>query len=251
VSFAAALLARNIAAGIRSLRLTLVRMVVQPVIYLFVFGYVVGGMLPGSIPYSLVMTPGIVAVATMSAPLVTIGSYVLSGYFFRTMETWLLAPVSLRTVFLAMLASGTASGAVNGLVVAGIAWALLGVVPESLPLLLVMVLAGSLLFSLVILIVLLLPESPDKGQDGLSVLMMPLTFFGCTFYSHDMLAPPFSQLALLLPTTYISEGLRAAYAPGQPHLDTDAILVGLLLAAALLVPLADWAFRRRLGHFSW
>lgn len=58
-------------------------------------------------------------------------------------------------------------------------------------------------------------------------------------------------LFLLLPTTYISEGLRAAYAPGSPHMPLSSIAAGMGAAAVLLFLLADFAFRRRLGHFAW
>ncbi|NTV11826.1 MAG: ABC transporter permease, partial [Zoogloea sp.] len=225
LNFLWALLQRNLSAGRASARLTLVRMVLQPAIYLFVFGHVVGRMLPtGQGGYGTVMAPGMIAIAAVNAPFVTIGGHVLSGYFFRTLEGWLLAPVSLRTVMLAMVAGGLCSGVANGLVVATLAWLILGLVPTSPAYLLLVVAAGSLLFSLFTLLVLLLPARPDKGQEVFSFLMMPVTFFGCTFYSWDMLEPPFRALALLLPTTYIAEGLRAAYAPDAPHLDAAAVL---------------------------
>lgn len=251
MNFIFALLHRNLIASSTSAKLTLSRTVIQPTIYLLVFGHIIGRMMPGSIGYSEVMAPGMIAIAAVSAPLVTISGYILSGYFFRTMEAWLLAPVSLRTILIAMVVSGTFSGIANSLVVVLIAWLVLGLVPASVFTLLLVVAAGSLLFSLFTLTVLLLPVRPDKGQEVFSFLMMPMTFFGCTFYSFDMLEPPYRYFALLFPTTYISEGLRAAYAPTAPHMELSAVLTGLVVAAFLLFPLADFAFRRRLGHFTW
>ena len=81
--------------------------------------------------------------------------------------------------------------------------------------------------------------------------MMPMTFFGCTFYSFSMLQPPFSWLALCLPTTYLSEGLRAAYLPVIEGLPSGMIAVGLLLTTLALLPLADWVLARRLQNFTW
>jgi ABC-2 type transport system permease protein len=150
-----------------------------------------------------------------------------------------------------MVISGTFSGIANSIVVALIAWLVLGLVPVNFLTLVLVVAAGSLLFSLFTLTVLLLPVRPDKGQEVFSFLMMPMTFFGCTFYSLDMLEPQFRYFALLFPTTYISEGLRAAYAPAAPHLDLPMVLTGFAVATMLLLPLADFAFRRRLGHFTW
>lgn len=253
MKFVLALLRRNLVAGRSSARLTLIRVVLQPAIYLFVFGHVVGRMMPvtGSVEYKAVIVPGIIAMISVNASFVSISGQVLSGYFFRTMEGWLLAPISLRTLLAGMVLSGVCSGLVNSLIVAGLAWAILGLSPDSPLYLVAATIAGTTFSSLLTIIVLLFPQRPDRGQEVFSFLMMPMTFFGCTFYSHAMLESPFSQLALLLPTTYISETLRAAYAPSQPHLDADTILVGLALVTALLVPIADWAFRRRLGNFSW
>jgi phosphoglycerol transferase MdoB-like AlkP superfamily enzyme len=163
----------------------------------------------------------------------------------------LLAPVTLYQLLLAKLASGVFYGTLSAAVVALLLWLILGVGPAAPLPALMLVIAGSTLFTLLSLLVLLLPKSPDKGQELFSFLLMPMTFFGCTFYSHAMLESPFSQLALLLPTTYIAEGLRGSYAPALPHLSLEAIGTGLAFVLVLLLPLTVWSFRRRLGDFLW
>ncbi len=252
MKFVLALLHRNATADLAAAKLTTVRMLVQPAIYLFVFGYVVGGMLPtqgGG--YAGIMAPGIVAISLITGPFVSVGGGVISGYYFRTMEEWLLAPVSLRAILAALVFGGLCYGLAGGAVVAVLVWGILGLAPQNVGYMVLTATAGALLFSLFTLVLLLVPETPDKGQEVFSFLMMPMTFFGCTFYSYDMLGAPFSYLALLLPTTYIAEGLRAAYSPASPHMEAGAVLAGLSLATAVLIPLADWAFRRRLRDFTW
>lgn len=252
VKFLLALLHRNAAADLAAFKLTAVRMLVQPAVYLFVFGYVVGGMLPAQGGgYAGIMAPGIVAISIVTGPFVSVGGGVISGYYFRTMEEWLLAPVSLRTILAALVFGGLCYGLAGGAVVAALVWAILGLAPQNVGYMVLTALAGALLFSLFTLVVLLVPETPDKGQEVFSFVMMPMTFFGCTFYSYDMLGAPFNYLALLLPTTYIAEGLRAAYSPDSPHMEAGTVLAGLSLAAAVLIPLADWAFRRRFRDFTW
>ncbi|MEW6291741.1 MAG: ABC transporter permease [Pseudomonadota bacterium] len=250
--FALTLLHRNLIIARADARLILIRALIQPAVYLFVFGHVVGRMVSTDAGgYGSVVAPGIIAIAVVTAPFITIGGSVLAGYFYRTLEEWLLAPVSLRTVFIAMVASGLCSSLANSLLVAGLVWLILGLAPQDLACFLLVIISGGLLFSLLILIVLLVPERPDKGQEVFSLLMMLMTFFGCTFYSYDMLEPPFRWIALLLPTTYISEGLRAAYMPGAPHLDVLSLVTGMTSATLALFLLADFVFRRRLGHFAW
>ena len=252
MNFIMALLYRHLTVARSDAKLILIRVLVQPAVYLFVFGHVIGRLMPTSQGgYGSIMAPGIVAIAVVSAPFVTLGGYILAGCFFRTLEEWLLSPVSLRTVMAAMLTCGLYSSVVNSMMVVGLIWLIMGLVPQNLPLLFLVLGCGGLLFSLIIMIVLLAPERPDKGQEIVTLLMMLMAFFGCTFYSYDMLETPFRWLALLLPTTYISEGLRAAYAPDIPHLDLSWVLTGLILSILVLLPLADFAFRRRLGHFTW
>lgn len=253
MNFVLAMLARNFAVERRSLRTGFLRMVLQPAVYIFVFGYVVGRMLPGGSTgnYAQVMAPGVLAITLMSTPQLVVGSSILSGFYFRTMEAWLLAPVTLRAILAALVVCGTLYGSINGLVVVALIWAILGIVPEHPWLLAYFILAGSLFFSLLAVSVLLLPSTPRQGQEVFSFLMMPMTFFGCTFYSFSMLQPPFSWLALCLPTTYLSEGLRAAYLPVMEGLPSGMIAVGLLLTTLALLPLADWVLARRLQNFTW
>lgn len=250
--FILALLHRHLLADFSSPRMTLTRLVIQPAIYLYVFGYVVGGVLSGDGPgYSAVMGPGIVAIVIMTAPFGAVGGPLVSGYYFRTLEGWLLAPVSLRQLLVAKVASGVVYGVLSATIVALLLWIILGLRPTELWTPLILTIAGSAFFSLLSLLVLLLPETPARGQELFSFLLMPMTFFGCTFFSHAMLEPPFSQLALLLPTTYIAEGLRGAYDPTQPHLPLDGILLGLAAALTILTPLAVWSFRRRFQDYLW
>lgn len=253
MNFVWAMLARNFAVECRSLRVSFTRMVLQPAIYLFVFGYVVGRMLPAGNGgnYAAVMAPGVVAISLMSAPYLVVGSSILSGFYFRTMEAWLLSPVGVRALLLALLASGTLYGMASAVVVVCLIWVILGIVPENWLLTAYFCFFGSLLFSLLAVTVLLAPATPKQGQDIFSLLMMPMTFFGCTFYSFAMLIPPFDSVALLLPTTYLSEGLRAAYATGGSSLPTHWVAAGLAATTLLLVPLADWVAARRLRNFTW
>lgn len=251
--FVWAMLARNFAVECQSLRVSFTRMVLQPAIYLFVFGYVVGRMLPAGDTgnYAAVMAPGVVAIALMSAPFQVVGSSILTGFYFRTLEAWLLAPVGVRTLLLAMLASGTLYGMASAAVVVALIWAILGIVPENWLLTAYFCLFGSLFYALLAVTALLVPATPKQGQDFFSFLMMPMTFFGCTFYSFAMLQPPFDTVALMLPTTYLSEGLRAAYSAGGSSLPPGGVAAGLAATTLLLVPLADWAMARRLRNFTW
>lgn len=252
MSFVVALVARNLAVERRSLGALFVRLVLQPAVYLFVFGYVVGRMLPGADGnYAAVMAPGVIAIAVMNSPYTVVASSILTGFYFRTMEAWLLTPATPRAILLALVASGILHGLAGAAIVAVLVWAILGLGPNGILLPLLLVAAGSAFFSLLSVIVLLTPATPRRGQEAFAFLMMPMTFFGCTFYSWDMLEPPFRVLALLLPTTYLSEGLRAAYTDAPGGLPVRWVALGLLAATAVLLPVAERVAARRMRDFTW
>lgn len=251
--FVWAMVVRTLKVEWSSPRAAFLRMVLQPATYLFVFGHVLGRMLRTEAGgnYAAVMAPGVMAISVMSAPYMVVGSAILTGFYFRTMEAWLLAPAQARDVLLALAISGAAYGTVSTAVVGLLIWLILGIAPQSIGFPLLLCAAGSLCFSLLSVVVLLAPATPKRGQDVMSLATMPMTYFGCTFYSFAMLSPPFDTLALFLPTTYLSEGLRAAYLPAGETLPGRWVLAGVLSATALLIPIADRVVARRFRNFTW
>lgn len=247
-----AIVQRDFMADIQDCKLAFVRLVVQPAVYIFVFGYLMGDFF--KIPqgnYNEVLVPGIIAIAVMNGSFSNVGGAIASGYYFRCMEGWLLTPLSLRSLMAARIISGVLYGTASGGIVIFLAWMIVGIMPTGITILFLMIISGSLLFSLLTIVMFLTPVRPDKGQELFSFLLMPMTFFGCTFYSYFMLKAPFSYIALLFPTTYISEGLRAAYNPHMPHMDAGVVLAGLLSGLALLFYAADRVFHRRFRDFLW
>lgn len=245
-----ALVQRDLMADLRDYKVTIARLVLQPAVFIFVFGHVMTGFF--SIPhgnYSEVVIPGIIAINVMNSSFSNVGGTIVTGYYFRSMEGWLLTPIGIRGLLMARLFSGVLYGTASGLIVTGLAWGILGIMPQSIVIHLLMILSGSIFFSLLTILFFLVPERPDKGQEVFSFLLIPMTFFGCTFYSYFMLKAPLSYVALLFPTTYISEGLRAAYNPHLPHLDTALIFAGLSTSIIFFCFLTDRAFQRRLRDF--
>lgn len=245
---------RDLEEGLLSWKHTLFKFFFQPFVYLFVFGYILGSVLPNGISggrYSDIVAPGILAMLVMNVSLGTTGSSIVTGYYFKSMEAWLLTPISLRGFMLSRIASGTINSTVTGIIGIILIRLILGLSPENPFLTFIFILLGGLVFSLVSIIAFVLPKTPDKAQEVLSFILMPMMFFGCTFYTYSILTPPWNILALLFPTTYLSEGMRAAYNPQIPHINTGIILIGLVSGLAILFYIADRAFERRFKDFLW
>lgn len=247
-----AMIQRDITADLRDYKVTIARLILQPAVYIFVFGHVIGGFFSVAREnYSEIVIPGIIAIAVMNSSFSSAGGSIITGYYFRSMEGWLLSPVGLRMLMTARVFSGLLYGTVSGIVVAGLAWGILGIYPKNFIWLLMLIISGSLFFSLLTITLFLIPERPDKGQEAFSFLLMPMTFFGCTFYSYSMLQEPFSYVALVFPTTYLSEGLRAAYNPDTLHINNSSILAGLFSGLIVLFYVADRVFHKRFRDFLW
>jgi ABC-type multidrug transport system permease subunit len=245
---------RDLMEGRTSWKHTLFKFFFQPLIYLFVFGYILGSVLPAGMSggrYSDIVAPGILAVLVMNVSLSTAGSSLVTGYYFKSMEAWLLTPISLRGFMLSRVVSGTINSTMAGIIGIALIYLIPGLFPVRPILTFVFILMGGLLFSLLGIIAFVLPKTPDKAQEVLSFILMPMMFFGCTFYIYSILTPPWNILALLFPTTYLSEGLRAAYNPQIPHLDTGIISIGLVSGLVILFYIADWAFKRRFKDYLW
>lgn len=229
---------------------TLFRMVFQPLVYLLVFGKVLSPVFPGG-GYATVVAPGILSILVMNAALGSIGSVLSRGYYFRSMEGWLLAPLSLTWLMLSWVTGTILAAAIAGLSGALLVYLMLGLVPPSPGLALLCAIYGAAAFALLGVIGYTLPQTPAKAQDALSFLLLPMMYLGCTFFSYAMLPQPWNVVALLLPTTYLSEALRMAYGSTPSSLDVPILMSGGLCALLLLFAIADWSFKRRFRDFLW
>jgi ABC-2 type transport system permease protein len=81
-----------------------------------------------------------------------------------------------------------------------------------------------------------------------SIIVVPITFLGCVYYSWAGLLQNVKWLAvgvLFNPIVYMSEGLRASVTPNIPHMPWWAILVALVFFTAALGRLGLRGFLRR------
>lgn len=234
----------------------LVRTVSQPLLLVFVFTYVLpsigrdlgGGAGQGS--FTDVLVPGVLAIAILikgvqavALPLVTEFGYT------REIEDRVMAPLPVWAVAVEKIVSGALQGLLAALIVVPIV-ALVPAEPLALdvtwPALLAVLVLAPLLASALGL-VLGTSVEPDNVPLMFSVVILPVTFLGATYFPWaELEAIPWLQVAVLVnPLVYISEGFRYALTADLPHMPPVAILGALVVATAAATWLGVRGFRRR------
>ncbi|MFH8349488.1 ABC transporter permease [Streptomyces sp. NPDC018045] len=253
-----AMMARDARVLRRNFVMSAVRIVIQPLLFVFVFAYVLpkvggGGAGPGGEAFSTIMVPGLVgssmvlqAMAAVTFPLVM----ELSGP--GAIEDRALAPVPVRVLGLQKILSAVVEGLVAGLLVFPVVLLVHAqghgpaVEVANWPMLMFVLLAGAVLASSIGMY-LATRIDPRQIQVLFTLVMFPAMMLGCVYFPWTALeSTPWLQYAVLLnPMVYMNEGLRAALTPQIGHLPTWAFLLALLVGAAGFVWLAMRSFARR------
>lgn len=235
----------------------LLRTVMNPFLFVFVFAYVfprIGQGISGtehSVDFATVLVPGLVAVgmifqgiAAVALPLVNeIGRT-------REIEDRLMAPVPIRLVALEKIVFASLQSALAAAVVFPLVYTIPATRVEvhvPSPLLLVLVIALGGLVSGAFGLVIGASFRPQQVPLIFSIIVVPTTFLGCVYYPWSALGPIrwLQVLVLLNPLVYVSEGLRAALTPEVQHMPVGVILAAEVAILALLVLAGLRAFLRR------
>jgi ABC-2 type transport system permease protein len=253
----AALLLRDVAVLRKTLGSFALRTVMQPLLFVFVFTYVfpkigqgVGGSGAGETAFSSILVPGVVAIACIFQGIQAVALPLVSEFgYTREIEDRVMAPLPVEAVAVAKVVSGAVQGMIASLVV----FPLAVVVPATpvhldvswLILLTVLPLAALLGASLGLAI----GTRADPPQVPLvfSVIVIPITFLGASYYPWARLStiPWLKWLVLGNPLVYMSEAFRAALTPDFPHMPLVAIYSGLIGFTLVLGKLGIDGFRRR------
>src|SRR5262249_1200822 len=246
-----AMLARDAHVARRNFVALAFQTLLQPMMFVFVFGRVMttSGFMPPQ--YKSLLLPGIIAISMVMSGTWAVAMPLLSEFqFTKEIEDRLLAPMEMEWLAVEKVVAGTIQALVAGLVV----------VP---PPCLVMGSGGALssghlvLFFMLALLVSLLASaigltlgcSVGQQHIGLmfSLVLAPMIFFGCTYYPWQALEKfPFLKRAVLVnPLVYASEGFRSALVPQFPHLSPEWLLAGLVLFNAVFLSFGMRQFRRK------
>jgi ABC-2 type transport system permease protein len=246
-----ALFARDIHVARRNIVTTILQTMLQPLLFVFVFGQVMtrSGMKASS--YKGMLVPGIMAISmTMTGVMAVAMPLIAEFQFTKEIEDRLLAPIRIEWIAVEKMLAGIVQALVSGAIVAIPARLLLGsdlhLSTEHLGLFFVIALLVALFASAGGLT---LGCSVGQTQIGLifSLVLAPMVMFGCAYYPWKALEsfPILQKVVLLNPLVYASEGLRGTLAPSYPHIPPMVIIVVLGAIDVALVIAALYRFRSK------
>jgi ABC-2 type transport system permease protein len=249
------LLLRDLRVQLRDGAGFVLRAIMNPLFFLFIFAFVFPrtgqGFSGGGTTFATILVPGLVGVAIFFQGVAAVAlplAMELGGT--REIEDRLMAPVPVALVAIEKILFSAMLSVISAAMVFPLAWLLPGIPVEvtvaSWPLLAAVVLLGSLAGGA---LGLFLGTSVRPRQIGLmfSLVVIPITFLGCVYYPWARLdAVPWLQWAVLLdPLVYVSEGLRAALTPEVGHMPAPAFLGAIGLSLVVLTWAGVRGFLRR------
>ena len=238
-----------------------IRVCMNPLLFLFVFTFIMPHMSGGSamnptaamagMNFSTVLLPGLMAVAIMFSGIAAVALPLAQEFgITREIDDRVMCPLPAAAVAIEKICFS----AVQSVIAAAVVFPLAYYIPStpvvahvsSWPFLLVVLVLASLTSGALGLTI---GTSVKPQQIGLifGVVVMPITFLGCVYY-------PWAQLdkirwlqygVLINPIVYMSEGLRAALTPELHHMPPVLILTMLTFFLALLTWLGIRGFLRR------
>jgi ABC-2 type transport system permease protein len=251
-----ALVLRDLVVLRKGLGVFIIRTIMQPLLFVFVFTYVfpkigqgIGGA-RGAAQFSSLLVPGVVAIAcvfqgiqAVALPLVQEFSYT------REIEDRVMAPLPVWAVALEKIVAGAIQGIVAGVIVFPLAL----VIPTTTVHLnvkwfeLVTFLPLAALVGAGLGLAIGTRVKPQQVPLLFSIIVLPITFLGATYYPWATLTPIqwLKWSVLINPLVYMSEAFRTALTPQIPHMPTGVIYIALIFFAVGLSWLGIDGFKRR------
>ncbi len=233
-----------------------VRILMQPLLFLFVFTYLMprigqGAGMVGGTNFATVLLPGLMAVAIMFTGIAAVALPLSSEFgITREIDDRVMSPLPVYAVAVEKVCFSALQSIAGALLVIPLVY----IVPSTpvhvhvaswVMFVLTLVLSGLVSGALGLAI----GSNVQPRQIGLvfSIVVIPITFLGCVYYPWALLwhVRWLQMVVLINPIVYMSEGLRTALTPGVPHMPALAILLGLLISLGLLGTLGLKGFLRR------
>lgn len=195
---------------------TLATSLISPVLYLVAFGWGLGrGVNIEGASYLEFVIPGIIALTAMTSSFNGAGMKLnVDRLFYKCFDECLMSPISR----LSLVIGKTLIGVVRGLI-SSVAFLIIGfIISPTLmisPLFTVVLILTCFVFAFLGVLAALLAKSHQDMATFNSLVMLPMTFLGGTFFSLAQLPEALKVVLYIIPLTHSSQCLRAVTL-GQP-----------------------------------
>jgi ABC-2 type transport system permease protein len=262
-----ALLLRDVRVLRRNLPQFLLRTMMQPLLFTFVFAYVFpkigqgfGGGVTGADGaqqngpnFSTILVPGLIAVAIIFQGIQAVALPLVQDFSYtKEIEDRVLAPMSVGLVGFGKVCNGAMQAMLSAFVVFPIVMLVhaKGQAPNvdiANPLLFVVVLVLSAFLGASFGLLIGTSVAPPQVPLIFSIIVLPLTLLGCIYYPWARLSaiPWLKWTVLVNPLVYMSEAMRAALTPSLPHMRVPVVIAAMLAFTGLLLLQSLRKFRQR------
>ncbi len=229
-------------------RRTLLQSIAAPVIstslYFIVFGSAIGGRMTtiGGVSYGAFIVPGLIMLALLTESVSNASFGIYLPRFTGTIYELLSAPVSVFEVLLGYVGAAATKSIILGVIILATARLFVPfdiVHPVWATAFLVLI---SVTFSLFGFILGVWADGFEKLQLVPLMILSPLTFLGGTFYSIEMLPPPWRTIALFNPVVYLVNGFRWAFY-GIADVAIEFSLGMIVVFMIFCIGVIAWIFR--------
>ena len=251
-----ALLLRDLVVLRKTLREFIPRTILQPLLLVFVFTYVfpkigqgIGGQGAAAAEFSTLLVAGVVSLSILFQGIQSVSLPMVQEFgYTREIEDRVLAPMPVWLVAMEKVAAGMFNGVFAALIVFPIA-AVVPATPVHLdinwPVLLTLTPLACYV-SAALGLTFGTRFNPRTVPLLFGIIVIPLTFLGCVYYSWQALDPIkwLQILVLFNPLVYMSEGFRAALT-NAPHMSLVAVYLVLIAFGVLFTWMGIGGFKKR------
>jgi ABC-2 type transport system permease protein len=230
------------------MRRTLVQSIVAPVLstslYFVIFGAAIGSRITeiDGVSYGSFIVPGLIMLAILTESMSNSSFAIYFPKFTGTIFEILSAPVSYAEILLGFVGAAATKSVIIGTIILVTASFFVDIdIAHPFVMVLFLVLT-SIAFSLFGFILGIWADGWEKLTIVPTLVIMPLTFLGGTFYSISMLPPVWQTISLFNPVVYLISGFRwSFYENADVHVGLSLGMTISFLVACLLV--IRWIFR--------
>lgn len=229
-------------------RRTLLQSIVSPVVstslYFVVFGAAIGSRIAevNGIAYGSFIVPGLTMMMLLTQSVSNASFGIYFPKFTGTIYEVLSAPVSYFEVVLGYVGAAATKSIVIGLIILATASLFVPLQIAHPVWMVAFLVLTAVTFSLLGFIIGIWAKGFEALQLVPSLVIMPLTFLGGSFYSIDMLPPFWRTVTLFNPVLYLISGFRWSFY-GVADVGVGASLAMVTVFLLLCLALVGWIFK--------